>query len=103
MSVPPSPYLVKKPVIASAAWSVPTTTPLVIPAMLYWALHSLTGFFIAANEVAQFDACFAQRLFAGQHRSFNIDCQHPIRLDKCDGVLAVLLISLHAHRVNGRR
>lgn len=59
-------------------------------------LHSLTGFFISANEVAQFDACFAQRLFAGQHRSFNIDCQHPVRLDKCDGVLAVLLISLHA-------
>ncbi len=23
-------------------------------------LHSLTGFFISANEVAQFDACFAQ-------------------------------------------
>ncbi|OFV50331.1 hypothetical protein BCR59_28060 [Klebsiella pneumoniae] len=48
---------------------VPTTTPLVIPAMLYWAFIRFTGFFIAANEVAQFDACFAQRLFAGQHRS----------------------------------
>ncbi len=36
-STPPSPYFVKKPVTASAAWSVPTTRSPSCPATAYWA------------------------------------------------------------------
>ena len=59
-------------------------------------LHPLTGFFVTANKVAQFDPRFAERLFTGQYRGFDIHRQHPVRLDKGDGVLAVLLIRLYA-------
>ncbi len=36
-SAPPSPYFVKNPVTASAAWSVPITSRRACPARAYWA------------------------------------------------------------------
>ena len=70
--------------------------PLGHPGDAVLGFHALTGFFVAANEVAQFDPRFAQRLFACQYRGFDIHRQHPVRLNKGDGILAVLLIRLHA-------
>ena len=58
--------------------------------------HTFTGFFIAADKIAQLNACFAKRLLAGQHRSFDIDGEHTIGLDEGDGILAILFIGLHA-------
>ena len=60
--------------------------------------HSLTGFLVAANKVAQLNTRFSQRLLAGQHRAFDIDRQHAVGLDKFDGILAILLIGLDAIR-----
>ncbi len=64
--------------------------------------HPLTGLFVAAYEVAQFNARVAQRFFAGQHRFFNIYGQHAIRLDEGDGILTILLIELYAVRQTHR-
>lgn len=63
--------------------------------MLYW-LHALTGFFVAANEVAQFDPASRSACSLCQYRGFDIHRQYPVRLNKGNGILAVLLIRLHA-------
>ncbi len=60
--------------------------------------HSLTRFFIAANKIAQLNSRFAQRLFAGEDGAFNIDGEYSVRLNKSNGVLAILFIGLHAIR-----
>ncbi len=61
-------------------------------------LHTLAGLFVTANKVRQRDAGIAQGFLAGQDRFFDIDRQHAVRLDKVDGILAVLLIRLHTIR-----
>ena len=60
------------------------------------SLHTFTGFFIATDKIAQFNTRFTQGLFTGQYRTLNIDGEYAVRLDKGDGILTVLFISLNA-------
>ncbi len=65
--------------------------------MLYCAFIRSRAFHCREqNRSAQFR--FAQRLFAGEDGAFNIDGEYSVRLNKSNGVLAILFIGLHAIR-----
>lgn len=59
-------------------------------------------FFIVVNKIVQFNFCFVQCLFVGEDGVFNIDGEYFVWLNKSNGVLVILFISLYVIRqMNG--
>ncbi|CCJ84200.1 hypothetical protein BN133_577 [Cronobacter dublinensis 582] len=58
--------------------------------------HTLARFFVAAHEIAQLNARFAQRFLARQHGFFDVNGQHFVRLDERQRVLTIFFIKLYA-------
>ncbi len=65
MSVPPSPYLVKKPVTASARVIGADHHAFLHARNAVLRFHAFAGFFVTLDEIAEFDPDFTQRRFTG--------------------------------------
>ena len=107
-SAPPSPYFVKKPVTASAAWSVPTTSAFAWPAMAYCAIiraRALTLPFTKSRQRrAEGVGVLGREALDG---AVDVERHRAVGPDELQRQLGVVLVGLHRVRqadgVEGRQ
>ena len=97
MSAPPSPYLVKNPVTASAAWSVPTTSSPPSPAIAYCATIRMRALTLPLpKSLSGVPRRLAVLLGELVDRLLDVEDDGLLRADVGQCGLCVDLVALHA-------